>query len=328
MGWGTPVLVDQEGGRVQRLGPPHWPAYPPAAVFGRLYDRDRDTGLAAVRLGARLIAADLAPLGIDVDCVPVLDIVIPGAHNVIGDRAFAADPVTVTALGRAQADGLLAGGVIPVVKHTPGHGRARADSHVELPVVETARAELEASDFVPFKALADLPWAMTAHVLYRALSTYSRGGFLSIGAVAGLWFWRSPHKLRTAAAVMVTAALVLPVLPQQFWDRAEEAAGHLVEITWSSATTLFEMSAREVTKASTLALFCAERDIDRSEVVAFGDMPNDLAMIGWAGTGYAMANAHPSLRDATPHVAPGNDEDGVAQVIEQLLDTGLPGRGD
>jgi beta-N-acetylhexosaminidase len=167
----APVLIDQEGGRVARLKPPYWRVAPPAAAFGELHAHDPAAAIEAARLNARLIAADLAPLGIDVDCVPVLDIVIPGAHNVIGDRAFAADPVTVTALGRAQADGLLAGGVIPVVKHTPGHGRARADSHVELPVVETARAELEASDFVPFKALADLPWAMTAHVLYRALSS-------------------------------------------------------------------------------------------------------------------------------------------------------------
>jgi beta-N-acetylhexosaminidase len=166
----APILVDQEGGRVARLKPPYWRVAPPAAHFGELHARDPEAAIEAARLNARLIAADLTPLGIDVDCAPVLDVPVDGAHNVIGNRAFACDPATVAALGRAQADGLLAGGVIPVMKHLPGHGRARADSHVELPVVEASRAELEAYDFAPFRALADLPWAMTAHVLYRALS--------------------------------------------------------------------------------------------------------------------------------------------------------------
>lgn len=167
----TPVLIDQEGGRVARLKPPHWRVAPPAARFGALYADEPEAAVEAARLNARLIAAELAPLGIDVDCAPVLDVVVEGAHNVIGDRAFAGTPGIVAALGRAQAEGLLAGGVMPVVKHLPGHGRARADSHLELPVVEASRAELEASDFVPFRALADMPWAMTAHVLYRALSS-------------------------------------------------------------------------------------------------------------------------------------------------------------
>ncbi|MCW5749304.1 MAG: beta-N-acetylhexosaminidase, partial [Alphaproteobacteria bacterium] len=166
----APVLIDQEGGRVARLKPPYWRVAPPAAVFGELYAREPETAVEAARLNARLIAADLTPLGIDVDCAPVLDVTVPGAHGVIGDRAFGVDPATVAALGRAQADGLLLGGVMPVMKHIPGHGRARADSHLELPVVEATRGELEASDFAPFRALADLPWAMTAHVLYRALS--------------------------------------------------------------------------------------------------------------------------------------------------------------
>ncbi len=166
----APVLIDQEGGRVARLKPPYWRVAPPAAAFGELHAHDPEAAIEAARLNARLIAADLAPLGIDVDCVPVLDVAVEGAHNVIGNRAFAGHPATVAALGRAQAEGLLAGGVIPVVKHIPGHGRARADSHVDLPVVEASRADLEASDFAPFRALADLPWGMTAHVLYRALS--------------------------------------------------------------------------------------------------------------------------------------------------------------
>jgi beta-N-acetylhexosaminidase len=166
----APVLIDQEGGRVARLKPPHWRAAPPAAAFGALYARDPAAAIEAARLNARLIAAELAPLGIDVDCAPVLDIAVAGAHAVIGDRAFAPDLPTIATLGRAQAVGLLAGGVIPVMKHLPGHGRATADSHLELPSVDASRAELEASDFAPFRALADLPWAMTAHVLYRALS--------------------------------------------------------------------------------------------------------------------------------------------------------------
>jgi len=167
----APVLIDQEGGRVQRLRPPHWRLAPPAVIFGELYASDPAAAMMASRLNGRLLAADLAPLGIDVDCAPVLDLPVPGAHGVIGDRAFAPSVQAVVSLGRAQADGLLAGGIIPIMKHIPGHGRARADSHHELPVVETTRAELERTDFAPFQALADLPWAMTAHVLYRALSS-------------------------------------------------------------------------------------------------------------------------------------------------------------
>jgi beta-N-acetylhexosaminidase len=166
----APVLIDQEGGRVARLRPPQWRAAPPAAAFGALYARDPAAAIEAARLNARLIAAELAPLGIDVDCAPVLDLAVAGAHAIIGDRAFAVEPPTIATLGRAQAVGLLQGGVIPVMKHLPGHGRATADSHLELPSVDASRGELEASDFAPFRALADLPWAMTAHVLYRALS--------------------------------------------------------------------------------------------------------------------------------------------------------------
>ena len=165
----APVLIDQEGGRVQRLGPPHWRVAPPAARFGDLYARDPAGAIEAVRLNHRLIAADLAALGITLDCAPVLDVPVLGAHDVIGDRAFARDPAVVAHLGRAAVIGLLAGGVIPVVKHIPGHGRAFADSHQELPKVDVPQAALAASDFIPFKALAGVPWAMTAHVLYAAL---------------------------------------------------------------------------------------------------------------------------------------------------------------
>src|SRR5262245_16125006 len=162
---GARVLVDQEGGRVQRLGPPQWPAYPPAATFGRLYQADPSQGLAAARLGARLIAADLAALGITVDCLPVADLPVPGSDRVIGDRAYGTTVEQVAVLAGAAAAGLLDGGVLPVLKHIPGHGRATADSHHQLPVVTADRATLEATDFAAFRRLADLPLAMTAHVV-------------------------------------------------------------------------------------------------------------------------------------------------------------------
>lgn len=165
----APVLIDQEGGRVQRLAAPWWPAYPRGADYGRLAERNLLKGLEATRLGMRLIADDLAALGIDVDCVPLLDVPVPGAHDVIGARAFGRDPAFVSALARAAADGVLAGGVLPVVKHMPGHGRAGVDSHLSLPVVEASLAELAEQDFPPFAALADLPMAMSAHVVYTAI---------------------------------------------------------------------------------------------------------------------------------------------------------------
>jgi beta-N-acetylhexosaminidase len=169
LGRDAPIFVDQEGGRVQRLGPPRWPAYPPGAAYGALYDRDREAGLAAARLGARLIAADLAALGIDVDCWPVADVPIPGADPVIGDRAYGHDAGKVALLAGAIAEGLGAGAVLPVLKHIPGHGRATADSHVKLPVVAAERTLLEATDFAVFRALAALPMAMIAHVVFTAI---------------------------------------------------------------------------------------------------------------------------------------------------------------
>ena len=169
VGWQAPVLVDQEGGRVQRLGPPHWSSYPPGAAYGALYDRDRDLGLAAAMLGARLIAADLAEVGIDVDCAPIADVPVAGADPIIGDRAYGTDPAKVAAIAGAVAAGLLRGGVLPVLKHIPGHGRATADSHEKLPVVGTDRATLEASDFAAFRPLNALPLGMTAHVVFSAI---------------------------------------------------------------------------------------------------------------------------------------------------------------
>lgn len=165
----APVLIDQEGGRVQRLGPPLWPAYPRGAVFDRLYDQLPKDGLRAAFLSARLIAADLAELGITVDCLPLADVPVAGADAVIGDRAYGTEPAKVAAIGRAVTDGLEAGGVLPVLKHIPGHGRATADTHHLLPVVDTPIMELEQTDFAAFKPLATLPMAMTAHVVFSAL---------------------------------------------------------------------------------------------------------------------------------------------------------------
>lgn len=167
----APVLIDQEGGRVQRLGPPHWPIYPPGAVFSTLYDTDSVLGLTAARLSARLIAADLTDLGITVDCLPLADVPVPGADAVIGNRAYGTSPGKVAAIARAVTDGLEQGGVLPVLKHIPGHGRATADTHFKLPTVDTPRDELERTDFAAFEPLADLPMAMTAHVVFSAVDS-------------------------------------------------------------------------------------------------------------------------------------------------------------
>jgi beta-N-acetylhexosaminidase len=165
----APVLIDQEGGRVQRLGPPYWPVYPPGAAFGALYDIDPQLGLTAARLSSRLIAADLVDLGISADCLPLADVPIAGADAVIGNRAYGTEPGKVAAIARAVTDGLEQGGVLPILKHIPGHGRATADSHFRLPTVDTTKSELERTDFAAFQPLADLPMAMTAHVVFSAL---------------------------------------------------------------------------------------------------------------------------------------------------------------
>ena len=165
----APVLIDQEGGRVQRLGPPNWPVYPAGAVFSALYDIDSALGLTAARLSARLIAADLAEIGVTVDCLPLADVPIDGADAVIGSRAYGTEAGKVAEIARAVTEGLEQGGILPVLKHIPGHGRATADTHFKLPVVDTAKIELERTDFAAFQPLADLPMAMTAHVVFSAL---------------------------------------------------------------------------------------------------------------------------------------------------------------
>ena len=163
----VPILIDQEGGRVARMQPPEWPAFPPGAAFDRLYDLAPMSAIEAIRADAQALAVMLREVGVNVDCLPLLDVRQPGAHDIIGDRALGSEPLRVAALGRATLEGLKAGGAVGVVKHMPGHGRAMADSHVELPVVDAPAEALEA-DLRPFATLNWAPMGMTAHVVYTA----------------------------------------------------------------------------------------------------------------------------------------------------------------
>jgi beta-N-acetylhexosaminidase len=165
----APILMDQEGGRVQRLRPPHWYKYPAAEALATLYEMDREKGKRATWLLSRLHAFDLLKVGVTVDCLPVIDVPSPDGHDVIGDRAYGKTAAQVSALGKPACEGLFAGGVMPVIKHIPGHGRAAADSHLDLPVVDTDFETLAATDFQPFVDLNHIPMAMTAHVIYSVI---------------------------------------------------------------------------------------------------------------------------------------------------------------
>ena len=165
----APVFIDQEGGRVQRIGPPQWRAYPPASSFGKLYALNPGLALRSARSLGHLMASELYDLGLTASCMPVLDVPQSDAHEVIGNRAYDPKVERVMVLARAHMAGLLDGGILPVIKHIPGHGRAVVDSHLHLPVVTTSRLELESHDFVPFTGFADCPMAMTAHVVYSAI---------------------------------------------------------------------------------------------------------------------------------------------------------------
>jgi beta-N-acetylhexosaminidase len=163
----VPILIDQEGGRVARMQPPEWPAFPAGSAFDRLYDLAPMSAIEAIRANAEALAVMLREVGVNVDCLPLLDVRQRGAHDIIGDRALGSEPLRVAALGRATLEGLKAGGAVGVIKHMPGHGRAMADSHVELPVVDAPAEALE-TDLRPFTTLSWAPMAMTAHVVYTA----------------------------------------------------------------------------------------------------------------------------------------------------------------
>ncbi|MGA0531469.1 beta-N-acetylhexosaminidase [Hansschlegelia sp. KR7-227] len=165
----APVLIDQEGGRVQRVRPPLALSHPPAARYGALHVQDARAGVEAARIGAEAIAVELAALGVTIDCLPVLDLPVDGMTKAIGDRAYGDTTDAVAELGQAVIDGMLAGGVLPVIKHMPGHGRATVDSHFHLPRVSADRATLEATDFAPFRALASAPIGMTGHIVFDAI---------------------------------------------------------------------------------------------------------------------------------------------------------------
>jgi len=180
----VPILIDQEGGRVARMKPPEWPAFPAGEAFAALYEKAPISAIEAARVNATAIGLLLAEVGVNVDALPVLDVRQPGADDVIGDRALGDEPMKVAALGRAMLEGLAAAGAVGIVKHIPGHGRAMADSHKELPVVDASDSELE-TDIAPFRALKDAPMAMTAHLLYRAWDA-ERPASISPTVIAGI----------------------------------------------------------------------------------------------------------------------------------------------
>ncbi|HVH81629.1 MAG TPA: beta-N-acetylhexosaminidase [Stellaceae bacterium] len=274
----APVLIDQEGGRVARLKPPAWRRHPSAARLASLPEAEE-----AVGLGARLIADDLSELGVTVDAMPVLDLPVPGADNVIGDRAYGNEPERVATLGRAACEGLLAGGVLPIVKHMPGHGRARVDSHKSLPVVDEDSALLQATDFAPFRALHDMPWAMTAHIVFRAIdarrpatlsplvieqvirTSIGFGGVLvsddiGMGALGGSYAERSKAVLEAGCDLVLHCSGRL--------EEMQEAA--------EAAVLLTEAAAQRLARGEALRQ-SSRRDFDRREAEArFDAMTRDL----------------------------------------------------
>ena len=250
-----PILVDQEGGRVQRLAPPHWRAYPSAASYERL-GADLQTAARLAFLGARLMAHDLREVGITIDCLPVLDTPQPGAHQVIGDRAYSGEPARVAHIGRAAADGLLAGGVLPVMKHVPGHGRAGADSHLELPRVSASLEELRESDFPPFVANADLPIAMTAHVVFEAIDP-DQPGSLSQAVIEGI-----VRREIGFDGLLMTDDLSMKALSGDFRDRAERALAAGCDLVLHCNGDLAE--ARRVAEGSPVLSGASEERAERA----------------------------------------------------------------
>ncbi|WP_135078135.1 beta-N-acetylhexosaminidase [Terasakiella sp. SH-1] len=213
----VPILIDQEGGRVARLRPPHWREAPTAAKIGELAAFNMEMGLEAAHLNARLFASELSDLGINVDCAPVLDIPIEGADPIISDRAYASHPELAAIMGRAACRGFMAGGVLPVIKHIPGHGRALVDSHKALPVVDESFDILDSVDFRPFADLNDMPWAMTAHIVYSDIDPHAPATM-------------SPRLIEDVIrshigynGVLISDDLSMHALEGSFTDRAETA---------------------------------------------------------------------------------------------------------
>jgi len=221
----APVLIDQEGGRVQRMGPPLWRKFPAAAKYSILYDRDPLRALKLARLVTRLMAKDLFDVGINVDCLPVLDVPQPGSHEIIGDRAYGVTPERVSVLARAAVTGLMEGGVLGIIKHIPGHGRAMSDSHMSLPTVDTDYQELLHGDFLPFAALADIPMAMTAHVVYTAIDP-DNPATMSNKLISGLIREQFGY-----GGLLLTDDLSMQALDGNFADRAANAIAAGCDVT-------------------------------------------------------------------------------------------------
>ncbi|MEM7171396.1 MAG: beta-N-acetylhexosaminidase [Pseudomonadota bacterium] len=213
----APVLIDQEGGRVARLKPPHWRNAPAPQLFDRMCDDQPDQAERAAELNAMLVASELVDLGIDVDCWPVLDVPISGAHDVIGDRAFGSEPQRIIKLASATVRGLSSLGVMPIIKHIPGHGRALVDSHLDLPAVECDLSLLENTDFVPFHALRDVPWAMTGHMVFKSIDP-DRPVTTSKTVIDQIIRGKIAY-----AGLLITDDLSMKALSGDFTDRARDA---------------------------------------------------------------------------------------------------------
>lgn len=211
----VPILIDQEGGRVARLTAPNWPTFPPAMTYADLYAENQDLGVEAALLGGQLIAAELFDLGITVDCAPVLDVPQSGSDPIIGDRAFGRDLGTIVTLAGAFMNGLARGGVDPVIKHIPGHGRALVDSHLDLPIVDAEKKLLQGIDFPPFKALNTAPWAMTAHVIYTVLDS------LNPATTSALVIQESIRKIIGFKGLLMSDDLSMNALSGSLQNRAE-----------------------------------------------------------------------------------------------------------
>jgi beta-N-acetylhexosaminidase len=267
------IFVDQEGGRVARLKAPEWPIFPAAAAYGRLYARSKAEGLEACRLGHRLMAHELADLGLRADCAPCLDLPAEGADPIIGDRAFGTDPAQIVALGKAAIEGLHAGGVASVIKHLPGHGRANVDSHLALPRVEAGEQAL-AQDFACFSPFADAPMAMTAHVLYEAVDE-ARPATTSPEVIRRII--RGQIGFR---GLLMSDDLGMKALHGSWWDKAESALAAGCDVVLHCSGDLIEME--EVAGAAPVLAGQSLIRAQAAEQIAFAPPQPFDAEAGWA----------------------------------------------